>query len=342
MPDARWLTSARETILMQAKNTVGASAPKAGFKAFREALHLLAPASWMRAMAMPLAALALVVVSAGTGSLAVAAAQKTLPGDALYDVKLLAERVTLRLTDRDARTERRVEIAGRRLEEMFRVSSMIDPSKEDRIARLSGLFTEQMHAVRAELSSYAQSEDADTAIRVALATDAKADEYRRLFTGGTLLGRPALRMALISLDQASVTALEILVGKQAIASNVLPEAQLTSTVGKRIEAFEAHVAAAAADEDAPIPSKKRILAARAKEAVDEARDLLTQGDFKAAVLKVSEGAELVSEAESLDPTASATSTDETAPAEDAPPPGPAPEEAATGTEASPQETNDTP
>lgn len=314
-PDARWLASTKETLLMQIGNTVSRER-RTGVRAFAENLRIFLPENLMRAMAVP-ALMLLLAVGAGASSKAVvAAAHGTLPGDTLYGVKLAAEAVSLRFAPSSERTERRVEIAGRRLDEMARLSASAEPGKEAKIAKVAALFSDEMNGIRKDLSDLQKEEDADTVVRVAMRVDAKADEYQALFKSGLSVGRPTLRMALLNLDQVSVKALEILVEKQSIAANVLPEAELTSSVGKRIDSFAAHVAAAQDNYngDAFAP-QSLLLTAKAKVAVEEAKQLLEQGDFRAAVRKVSESADLVSEAETVkdepaNPTISSTETAE--------------------------------
>lgn len=312
-PDERWLASTRDTLLMQIRNTVSEEPRKAGFKAFAEGVRLFWSPNLSRMMAIPLAVL---VMTLGTGLFAsgiLAVSKDTLPGDALYKVKLVAEGVSLRFSGRGVRTERRVEIAGRRLDEMARLAAASDPKKEEKIAEVSGLFSQEMSAIRKDLMALQGEEDVEDAVRVALAVNLKADEYQSLFKQEQFLGRPAFRLALLSLDQTAVGALEILIEKQGSNPDSLPEAQLSSAVGKKIDAFASHVAVTEgsliAENDA---SAGLLLTARAKEAVEEAKVFLEQGNFKAAVMKMSEGAALVSEAESgPDATDSASTTDET-------------------------------
>lgn len=316
-PDAQWLVSTKETLMMQIGNTVGAER-RTGLRAFTESLRIFFPESFAKAMAVPLAVL-LLVAGAGFGSGAVvAAAHDTLPGHPLYDVKLAAEVLNLKLAGKSDRTERRVEIAGRRLNEMARLSSSPDLHKEEKIERVAGLFSDEMNAIRKELSDLQDEEDAEEAVRIALRVEAKVDEYQKVFKHGLFVGRPSFRMALLNLDQVSVKALEILVEKQSLASNVLPEAQLSASVGRKIDAFAVHVATT---QDALLggaASPSQLLTVKAQEAVDEAKNLLEQGDFRAAMRKVSEGADLVTEAETADrnpdaaPTDSATGTDASA------------------------------
>jgi hypothetical protein len=214
-------------------------------------------------------------------------------------VKLVAERVSLVFTSHAIKAERELDIAGRRLDEMVRIAASTDTAKDEQLSRVAALFTTTMSEVRADLTAL-KSGDGDDAMKVALMVDSRADSYQQRFAQGNLAGRQNLRLALLSLDQASVSALELLVNnKSSLASNTLPEAQLTSVLGRNIEAVASHVAAAP---DAPN-------AIQANQAVQEAKALLTAGYFQAAVRKVVEGANLVSQ--STDSTAMATSTPET-------------------------------
>ncbi len=308
---------------MQIGNTVGRER-RTGLRAFAENLNVFLPENLMRALAVP-ALMLILAVGAGVSSMAVvASAHGTLPGDALYGVKLAAEIVSLRLSPKTERTERRVEIAGRRLDELARLSASVGSGKEAKIAKVAGLFSDEMADIRKDLADLQNEKDADVAVRVSMNVDAKADEYQALFKTGLSVGRPALRMALLNLDQVSVKALEILVEKQSVAANVLPEAQLTSSVGKRIDSFAAHVALAQDNLNSKtFAPQSLLLTAKAKEAVEEAKQLLSQGDFRAAVRKVSESADLVSEAEiakneTPNTTVSSTDTSEVESATNAP------------------------
>jgi hypothetical protein len=315
-PDAQWLVSTKETLMMQIGNTVGGSEPRTGFRALAESLRIFFPENLAKAMAIPMAVLLLLVGTSLGSTAVVAAAHDTLPGHPLYNVKLAAESLNLRFAGKSDRTERRVEIAGRRLNEMARLASSVDYDKEGKIERVAALFSDEMNAIRKDLSDLQDEKDADEAIRIALRVEAKSDEYQAIFKHGLSVGRPSFRMALLNLDQVSVKALEILVEKQSLASDVLPEAQLSSAVGRKIDTFAAHVATTQDGLVGGAASPSQLLTVKAQEAVDEAKELLSQGDFRAAVKKVSEGADLVTEAENADknppaePEESATGTEE--------------------------------
>lgn len=311
-PDAHWLASTRNTLMMQIGNTVGENAGKTRLGAAVRNLNIFFPKNFGALMAVPLV-MALLILGAGASSSAiVAAAHDTLPGDPFYTVKLAAESVSLMAASESARPELRIEIAGRRLDEMARLSASADPEKETKIARAAALFSNEMSSVRRDLAALQSGRNPDAAVRIAMQVESRTDRYQALFQHGLLTDRPTLRMALLSLDEVSVKALEILVDRQGLASNTLPEAQLTSAVGQRIDSFAAHVAAAEDNlggKGAGSPGS--ILTDRARAAVAEAKQLLSQGDFRAAVRKVSESADLVSQAQGAErkaAPASATNT----------------------------------
>lgn len=300
-PDAAWLSSTRDTLLMQIRNTVTADAPKTGWSAATAAFSFFSH-ELARLAAVPAAALALLLTVRGGAIATTTLAKNVLPGDALYGAKLAAERVNLVFASRVAKAQLELDIAGRRLDEMARIADGIDAKKNEKLDRVAALFTATMTQLRADLMTL-RAEGDEEAIKVALLVDSRVDGYQKRFAQADLFDRSNLRLALLSLDQTSISALELIVDKSGLASNALPEAQLSSKVGRNIEAIASRAAAA--------PETPAVIKANA--AVQEAKALLSAGDFKAAVLKVVEGANLVSQA------ASATTTPVTDSATNTPP-----------------------
>jgi len=285
---------------MQIKNTVNETAPqKTGFRAFAEFVNIFKPENMTRAIATPLAVVLLMFGTWMGGSSLVSASRDTLPGETLYTVKLLSERVSLRFATGSEKTERHLEIAGRRLDEMVRLAATSDFMKEENLVTLSGRFSEQLISVRSDLNNLESASEVEETILLALRVDAKADEYQKLFKDKSFIERPVMRLALLSLDQVSVKALELLVEGQSNVLNTLPEAQLSANVEASIKTFASRIAYT---EDGfsgvAVPESRIKLTEQAKTVAQEAKDLFSQGDFKAAVRKVIEGTELVTKAES--------------------------------------------
>ena len=297
---------------MQIGNTVDAKSKKTGLRSFREFVAIFRPENLTRAIATPLAVVLLMFGTWMTGTAVTDAARDTLPGETLYSMKLLGEKLSLRLSSKEDVTERRLEIAGRRLEEMSALASSSDSMKTEKMAMLSERFAVQMDAVREELRDTYATKDTESAILLALRVDAVTDGFQATFAGRKFTERTDLRMALLSLDRTSVKALEVLVNARTAIAGRLPEAQLSANVQRSINTFASRVAAAegALGGDASIPEARIELTVAAKTAVAEAKSFFEDGDFKAAVKRVMEGTELVSEAETAtDPVEAATSSD---------------------------------
>ncbi len=300
-PDAQWLLSARETLMMQTGNTVGgaARARSNGFIAF---FQIFAPANLGKIAAVPALVLALMVGANLGASAVVAAASHTLPGDMLYDVKLAAENFTLKFTGASSRITRRLDVAARRMDEMVRLSSGVDKDKNQKIERVAALFADTMTVISVDLDKL-EAQDAQAALRSAVLVDAKADAFQNLIVDSHLRNRSEFRLAQASLDLASVGALELMVEKRDVAMNVIQDAELTSTVGRGIQRFV--TTTESAHEATPIVRK----------AAEEAKELLVQGEFRAAVRKVVAALNNEEETESASTTETATSTLEVAPEE---------------------------
>jgi hypothetical protein len=304
-PDARWLLSTKETLLMQIRNTVSSDvkSQESSVKSLLGLLRFLSPVSLKQMAAVP-ALLVVLAIGANLGASAVMiAAEHSLPGHSLYEAKLLAENVTVFFSGKLSKAERRLEISERRLHEMVALAAGFDADKDEKMARVAGLFSEAMADIRSDLNDLKQKGNDESAVRIALVIDAKTDEFQSIARSSNLYARPSFRLALSGIDQTSVRALEVLVEKYSAASNVLPEATLTSSVGKKIESLATSVSVT-----------DTVHASKAKAAAEEAKILLSQGDFKAAVRKVLEGTEIANDTapeESTTSTESATATPET-------------------------------
>lgn len=297
-PDERWIASTRETLLMQINNTTTTNSKKTFARNFQEFVSVFRPENLTRAIATPLAVVLLMFGTWMTGSAVTDAARDTLPGETLYSMKLLGEKLSLRTSSKEALSERRLDIAGRRLEEMSILASTTDSLKTEKLAALSERFALQMDAVREDLTTVGATGDAEASILLALRVDAVTDEYQAAFASNNFTERADLRMALLSLDRTAVKALELLVNARSAVA-VLPEAQLSANVERSISIFASRVAVAEGSlgGDASVPEARIEMTIAAKTAAQEAKEFFEEGDFKAAVKRVMEGTELVNEAE---------------------------------------------
>lgn len=117
------------------------------------------------------------VLALGGWVVAVNAASGSVPGDALYPVKIATERVQLRLTtSSEQRAKLHIEFAGRRLEEVGAVQSSARAGKSVRVQSALESFRKEIASAQTEINA-ASKNDPDTASQIAAYVDEKTDAY---------------------------------------------------------------------------------------------------------------------------------------------------------------------
>lgn len=117
----------------------------------------------------PVAISAAAFVFLAGGWMTTSAAQESLPGDTLYNVKLIAERAQLQLASLDRRAVLHTEFAGRRLEEVAALQRATEREPEERTQYIS----EAVSAYQQEIASATtdlqelQSQDQNQALETA-------------------------------------------------------------------------------------------------------------------------------------------------------------------------------
>lgn len=127
-----------------------------------------------RPMAVGVSSLA---VALGGWVVAVNAASSSVPGDALYPIKIATERVQLRLTtSSEQRTKLHMDFAGRRLQEVKEVQASDRSGKSVRVQSALQSFRKEMASVKSEVENVSQKDPA-SASKIAEYVDQKTDEY---------------------------------------------------------------------------------------------------------------------------------------------------------------------
>ena len=122
-PDAGWMRSTRETLLMQAKNSIPSQSTGLATHA-RELFRSFERAGLVRMIQRPVAALATMLTLVVGGSMyTVSASESALPGDVFYGLKLATEQARMALT---STTEDKIvlksEFTGRRVKELQKMA----------------------------------------------------------------------------------------------------------------------------------------------------------------------------------------------------------------------------
>jgi hypothetical protein len=103
----------------------------------------------------PVAASAAAVVFLAGGWMTTSAAQSSLPGDTLYNVKLIAERAQLQVASLDRRAVLHTEFAGRRLEEVAALQRVVtqEPARAQYISETVTAYQEEIASATSDLQT---------------------------------------------------------------------------------------------------------------------------------------------------------------------------------------------
>lgn len=115
----------------------------------------------------------------------VKASSSSLPGDTLYNLKLVAEQAQLSVSSLENRAVLHTEFAQRRLQEAVAVSNSNDPKKEARVATAMDAFKKELETADTQLQQLKQEGSAETA-KVASAIDQKIDELSSAIDQSTM------------------------------------------------------------------------------------------------------------------------------------------------------------
>lgn len=116
----------------------------------------------------PVAASAAAVVFLAGGWMTTSAAQSSLPGDTLYNVKLIAERAQLQLASLDRRAVLHTEFAGRRLEEVAALQRAVEqePARAQYISETVTAYQQEIASATTDLQTL-QTQDQEQALTTA-------------------------------------------------------------------------------------------------------------------------------------------------------------------------------
>ena len=154
--------------------------------------------SWVPRWAVGVAAVFLVILLAGSGT--VAASSSSLPGDTLYPVKTATERVWLSLTFSDtAKARLQAKLADRRVAEMARMAERGNTERMEELAARFSAHLKKIEELAARIKAANPEDEAKiAALREILYRNMTRDEavLQAAQEGALLRGRPAVERAI--------------------------------------------------------------------------------------------------------------------------------------------------
>ncbi len=312
-PDPSWVRSARAQLLARVTEQAPAVAPRRSvadvLAAVRDALAFDASLA-ARPVLAGFVAFGLVL---GSGVGAVSASLGTVPGDALYQVKIVSERARIAVAPSETdKTTLRMAYVGRRVEEVSKLAERQAPDSARRVTATVQRIKQDLSTVQQNLTDLPKTAAAMDVAKVAKLVDEKSEEYSAKLekTNDQQLSVPAqtaVKEAKALVEDISVQAVAVLV--QAHANGAVSGEDIVKTVGEKIASIAGKAAKVAGQEaSSSTPSLPGIeSASQAIAALGEAQGLLSQQDYVSALTKVIEGKELVQAAQQIiDATSGAT------------------------------------
>lgn len=349
-PRPEWLKTSREILLMQVRNTMGnrdvptlrrgvstkwdfAPACLSGRQVW-QFLDVFLPSKTVYYVVRPVAVVCLIIgLVTGGWVTTVSASYNSLPGDALYQVKLATENVQTTLASKPKETKLRAEFASRRAEEVKKIVKSNIPKKEKKakVAEAVKHLQNDLEQVKGNLegmkkpTSASQTTSITQAVEVAKAVEQKTAEIQKsldqtsvqLKTEAALAGVAPVeevKQAAASAVETGVKAVEVMVEKNQQDKTAMPQAEVKQAVDNKIKGLEekmgqvdvqlSQVASSTPSatkqekqDTATLLAPVKETAEVAKDSINKAREELDKDNLGAALDKVKEGTILTQAAE---------------------------------------------
>lgn len=240
--DRAWMNKNKALLMMQVKNTCASDRAETHVEKMAHAgawwgYRLTNQRHWMAAV-RPLGIVTLIILVPMSGWVStVNASLLSVPGDTLYGVKIMSEKVQLSLTS-NKKTEiaLRTEFAVRRADEVVKLQAkpIADEQTKGHIQKTIKRLEEEIKTVSTELDKLAQQKDVQDVIEVARNVDTKSGEIvATLGTGDFKTDIPEITDVKALIDHASVKAVETAVHKLSETGGA--DEQIKSTIETKLK-----------------------------------------------------------------------------------------------------------
>lgn len=247
-PDPVWVRSARETLLMQAKNAMPTEETVAQH---REPLFFAAMNRIVDTLRGPvLAVMSVLVVVLGGSIASVSASEQSLPGDVLYPVKLVTEQARLVFTATEDKVRVKSEFTKRRVEEFKAVAAnTADPKKDERVGKAADVLKSDLDTLRQQLSDVQEKAEPKSTAEAAKIVDKQAVEVAKTLAEASVDVSPEtkekMEAAKAQAVDVGIKALEVLLTSKSMGGDaVVSEDELGESVAAHTKLARESVATA--------------------------------------------------------------------------------------------------
>lgn len=294
-PHDVWVKRNRDILLMQVRNTTDVSAKPGLGEYARHLFSIFFPAEGFAMAARAAGVFLLVVGTVLGGGLASAELYSgAVPGQLAYKMKIAVEKAQLALAPNDDyKTRLHTEFADRRLDEASTLAEE-DAAHQALVPGVLVAFNREVAALSGGLEALKTS-DPEGVAEAAKLMERKMAVYQSILRKTSSTLPPSLQQQVAVsrdlVDDVTIKAIAVIVEKHLAGSSDAPRAVVVNKFEERLKLAESKLDSAPATQDAGKTEK----ATKAKAAIAEAKELLKEEKYQAALSKIEEVAQLTKE-----------------------------------------------
>ena len=251
-PDPAWLCRERETLLMQVRNSMPV---RDGFlRRCKTILRNFFPETWHGVFRGPAFALfSLLGIISGGSFMSVSAAERSLPGDFLFPVKLVSEQTRLLFANGKAeKIKLKAEFVGRRADEIHEIATTDVTKKQERLHEATEILRRDLDTVNSQLTEAVGQNSKSEVAMAAHVVDQASTSLAKTLKGVKIIlpddEKDGLNQAEAAAVNTGVRAVQVLIESQDQMEEkdiVVSSDQLKESVQDKVQGMEDHIASAA-------------------------------------------------------------------------------------------------
>lgn len=232
-PDAVWVRATRATLLMQVGNTLPTSRVSRTQRA-REIVRHFFTVNVNGLIRKPLmAALSTFIVLTGGSIMSVSAAERSLPGDFLYSLKLATEQARLAwVSSKEEKLKLKTEFTGRRVTELKAVA--LTEKNDERVKQVTEILKSDLNTLKEQLGDMKKDATSANAVVAAKLVDQKTNEVIAALQETKTNMSPETKAKMTEAQSVAadtgVKAIEVLVEKHQESNDIVPVADVAEAI----------------------------------------------------------------------------------------------------------------
>jgi hypothetical protein len=281
--------------MMQIRNTTDTNAKVNPLERLHHLFDIFLPMESLYSTARAVAMFVLVVGTVVGGGVASAGFYSdALPGDRLYTLKTAVERIELALAPNDDyRTRLHAEFADHRMDEAASLAEGA-AARQAHLPDVLARFSQEVGALSSGLGSLSGAD-----LDLAKSLERRMGEYQvTLRRAAAVLPsryRPAIDEARDLVGDVSIRAMAVIVENHRRGSDQASGLVVATKLGDHLREVEEKIVTVEQDEQDVVPQTEK-----ARAAIAEAKELVTEGKYEAALSKIVEVAELTKDVKGID------------------------------------------